>query len=787
MQSSEFKEYATRLKLSKLAIEYIREARAGPPARRVDSFGKRNTVWRYSSDKMGFAVSLESSEEHALAVQLEHDPDVLEYWEQPPQEALSIVDGRGTHRRVTYVPDFLVLRSNRAEVVQVKPVEACERLAVDQPRRWSWDGAAACDKSALARFSEIGLPHIVYVSAQAHKIRVENYTLLLRIRHADVDLLQMRKLIRALSSINADEVLSVRQLMREADIPSVTTVAQLIDRGELFTDLDQWRLCVPDECFVSKSKLTIEGHTLALNALGIARQPAAELSSLEMREAYRRLLALRGVGDQTPSRRSLRRWRARLRKSAGDPLGLAPLHRRKGNRLWRLSADEQQLLDESLRKHYLHRLSTSALAAHAQYLLDHREALSDGTLPKSSRPVSYATYLKHSKRLRPEDVAGSRSGKRAAAAAAPPVATALKHLSPARAFERAHADHYLCDIHVLVADSRKRRTLRPQLTAMRDEATGALLAISLSFNAPSCRSILGLIRDCARRHARLPETIIVDNGPEFHSEYFEVGLARLGVSIQRRPPGNPRSGGTIEAWFHSLKAFLSAQSGNTNNDHRGRAATTEHKGPSHAAWQLYDAYRAIERFAFDVFNASASANDMDSRATKSEVALNAFPESGVRVNFNDEFLARTAIPIKGRFKVNMARGIKHNERWFSHPRLFNMPQSTTGVEVWEEPWDCNTIYALVDGTLVTCRHGSAAAADLCTDFQSALESIRRIECTSVRSELKRDAALESAALVRRLAKETSKKSGTGPKAPARPKTKSVNPTEVRTLPVEYWP
>ncbi|CAD1796078.1 hypothetical protein CPBF426_10620 [Xanthomonas arboricola pv. juglandis] len=786
--TAEFRKYAKRLCLSQLAIDYVSQARSSNPARRVESNGRHNTVWRYPSAKMGTTVALESSEEFILAIQLEFDTDVLEYWEQPPNIALVIRDKKGHRRRCAYVPDFLVVRRNEVQVVQVKPADQCERLSHEHPHRWTWSGGVAHDTAASEHFSEIGLPHLVYSSGQEHKVRADNCRLMLHVREAAVDPEGARRLSKALAALSASKVLSIGQLMLDADIATATPIARLVEQGGLFTDLDRWRLSVPDECLISRSKDAIEAHVSALAALATGSQALTQLSSLELKEAHHRLLILRGEIQSHHSHRSVRRWRRKLQTSNGDPLGLRPHHRSKGNRTPRLSDDEEVLLLSSLREHYLSKLCVSRMAAYGQYLVDHQGAVARGTLAQSSMAVSYVTYAARSRCLPAEDLAAARSGGRAAAAAAQPVAPVSRYLSPVRAFERAHVDHYLCDIHVLVADGAKRHTRRPQLTAMRDEATGSVLAVSLSFKAPSRHSCLAVVRDCVRRHGRLPETIVVDNGAEFHSEYFEVVLARLGVAIQRRPPGRPRYGGTIEGWFHSLKAFLSSQHGNTNNDGRRRSAVATHKGRSHAAWTLVDAYNAIDRFVFELFNSSTARCDVDSRSTKSTNALSLFPESGVLTSFDFDFLALTAMPLKNLLKVDLARGIRHLGRWFTHPKLFEPKEHGKRLKVFEEPWDMNTLYALVDGVLVPCRHGSPATMDLSKDFTPALESIRYLESSDVRGALLKEAAMASAKLSRQLA------ASLGPKAV---QTKPTNraetrrklpprPIEAATLKTEYW-
>jgi hypothetical protein len=63
----------------------IHQIRSSDPARRVGG-GHRNVSGRYPSKKMGVTIQFESHRvELARIYELEHDPDVLEYWDQPPQ------------------------------------------------------------------------------------------------------------------------------------------------------------------------------------------------------------------------------------------------------------------------------------------------------------------------------------------------------------------------------------------------------------------------------------------------------------------------------------------------------------------------------------------------------------------------------------------------------------------------------------------------------------------------------------------------------------------------------
>src|SRR4051794_3438652 len=66
---------------ARIVVDHIRSS---DPARRVGG-GRRNVSGRYPSRKMGVIIQFESHRVELAAVyELEHDPDVLEYFDQPP-------------------------------------------------------------------------------------------------------------------------------------------------------------------------------------------------------------------------------------------------------------------------------------------------------------------------------------------------------------------------------------------------------------------------------------------------------------------------------------------------------------------------------------------------------------------------------------------------------------------------------------------------------------------------------------------------------------------------------
>ena len=94
-----------------------------------------------------------------------------------------------------------------------------------------------------------------------------------------------------------------------------------------------------------------------------------------------------------------------------------------------------------------------------------------------------------------------------------------------RPFEIVHIDHTELDVQSVC--SRTGQNLgRPWLTLLTDAFSRRILALHLTYDPPSYRSCMMVLRECVRRHARLPQIVVVDNGGEFKSTYFETLLAQ---------------------------------------------------------------------------------------------------------------------------------------------------------------------------------------------------------------------------------------------------------------------
>ena len=78
--------------------------------------------------------------EQAKIYRLEHDPDVIEFYDQPEAIKLSYHTKEGRRTGCFHTPDFFVLRRNIAGWEECQPEDKLFKLAEEMPNRYVWTG-----------------------------------------------------------------------------------------------------------------------------------------------------------------------------------------------------------------------------------------------------------------------------------------------------------------------------------------------------------------------------------------------------------------------------------------------------------------------------------------------------------------------------------------------------------------------------------------------------------------------------------------------------------------------
>jgi putative transposase len=136
LSAEKFLGWTQRVALPEAARTTVQTIRAAGPARLVGG-GRRNVVGRYPSRKMGVTVQFESNHvERAFLLEFEHDPDVLEYYDQPPSIRLRYQGAGGKQTAVHHTPDFFVIRADGAGWEECKREEELVKIAASGSLRY---------------------------------------------------------------------------------------------------------------------------------------------------------------------------------------------------------------------------------------------------------------------------------------------------------------------------------------------------------------------------------------------------------------------------------------------------------------------------------------------------------------------------------------------------------------------------------------------------------------------------------------------------------------------------
>ncbi|MDH3674031.1 MAG: DDE-type integrase/transposase/recombinase [Anaerolineae bacterium] len=433
-----------------------------------------------------------------------------------------------------------------------------------------------------------------------------------------------------------------------------------------------------------------------------AREILAKASPEAMQEANRRYYqAINPSSCEAtvlalpPSARTLRRWRQKYRQAQErygyGYLGLLPNHHQKGNRARKLPESTHKLMTDFIENNYETFKQKNLRTVYGQ-LVDACQA-NDLIAP------SYKTFAEAVKQRPRYEQLRKRQGRRAAEPHRP-FYWELSLTTPRhgdRPFEIVHVDHTELDIELLHAQTGTNLG-RPWASFMVDAFSRRLLAIYLTYDPPSYRSCMMVLRECVRRHGRLPQTLVVDGGKEFHSTYFETLLARYEIIKKTRPAAQPRFGAVCERLFGTANTiFIHNLVGNTQIMTNVRQVTKAVNPKNLAGWTLGRLYSRLCQWAYEVY-------DLIEHPALGQSPGDAFVaglrQSGYRLQrlipYNDDFIMAT-LPTtpKGTAKVQPNLGVKIKTIYYWSDHFRNPEIEQTQVPIRYDPFNAGLAYAFV--------------------------------------------------------------------------------------------
>jgi putative transposase len=461
------------------------------------------------------------------------------------------------------------------------------------------------------------------------------------------------------------------------------------------------------ESYVQQGKIIGIKHADSLHAK--VQEEMLKASREELIEANERLKIIRpyldGESPETEhtSLRTIRSWIEQYRHAqqayGNGYIGLLSRHRDKGNRISRLPEKTKNLIEEWVKENYETFKQKKKAEVYGDFLIECDLKLIEGCSYKSfvkavnSRPI----YEQENKRK------GEKAAYRFESFYLEYSLTTIRHGD--RPFEIGHIDHTELDIELI--DSVTKKGLgKPWATFLTDGCTRKILAIYVTFDPPSYRSCMMVLRECVKRFSRLPETIVVDGGKEFSSVYFETVLSAFGSGKKERPASKPKFGSTIERLFGTTNTrFIYNLTGNTQITKNVRQITKKNNPKKLAIWTIANFTERLKQFAYEVYDC------MGHPALRNQSPQEAFllglkrtgERFGMMIPYDETFRILT-MPTseKGTAKVEPGRGFKNNYNYYWSDAFKHPDVKGKQIPIRYDPYNIGIAYAYVNKHWVKC-------------------------------------------------------------------------------------
>jgi len=720
-----FPAYVRRLGFSRETQELLAHIRSSPPSRTPGAQRGNMPVW-YPSKKMQCIIKAESAKvEFAFLLATEHDDTILEIWDQPPAIPLEYRDTRNRIQRPLHTPDYFIFGYQECGWIECKPTQELVRQAETRPNRYILDeqGIWRCPPGE-AFATHYGLTYRVWSSDEANWAAQDN-ALFLEDYYQELERLTVPESVLDTLYQIVDEHpgIMLSDLRTAASTISADLINIAIARHALYVDLATYRLSEPwhtpvfrnrnlarayqksetrdDEHGASShhpsSGITLEGRELLERASDVDLATAVFRNRVIHPDHYDDEEQVQIARNRTAVPvRTKRRWlqwyrEAEARYGSGFIGLLARYHNCGGLR--QIQAEVITLIHQVLETHYDTATQKPKRGAYGEYL----KLSEEHQLKAVSQRTFYAEAHRHKATYEQIVV---REGTRAAYPFKDQVhefeKTVNRHGSYAWAM--AHLDH--TELNVSLCDSRTGQPLgKCWLTLLILSHPRRIAAYYLTFDPPSYRSCLAVLRLCVKRYGRLPTAITVDGGPEFQSVYFEQLLALYRVRKHQRPASEPRFGSPQERLFGSLQTeFLYHLLGNTQATQQPRLLTKATDPRRQTVWTLPALTKRVQQWADEEYD---TIRHPALGMTPREAYLLSLEQDGERlhkhISYDDTFL-KAIFPStrKGTAKVEPGTGVRMNYLDYWCEAMRDPTVENTQVKVRYDPFDVSVGYAYID-------------------------------------------------------------------------------------------
>lgn len=434
---------------------------------------------------------------------------------------------------------------------------------------------------------------------------------------------------------------------------------------------------------------------------------------------------LKGVEKERSKRRYISYFKDGHAQYGNGLVGLLPDWYSPGKSVKRLPEVVYEIMDARIASDYETLVQKNLTVVHGAVLND----CVARDIPEDQQP-SYVTFCKRANtRPRAEQVR-KRKGKRAAYQHETHIYWLEKDTPPHgdRPFQIAHADFTQLD-EEMVCPITGENMGRPWAGFLVDAYTRLLLAIVVTFDEPSYRSTMMLLRECARRHKRLPQTLMVDRGKEFDNIYLRRLAGTFDITVKFRPGAKPRHGSVGERLFGTANdQFVHNLKGNTQIMTEIRKVTKSENPKTQAAWTLGPFTEWFTAWGYEIYNKTPHWKLKQRPLMALAGSLELTGKRRGRIIYDESFRILTMPTTRKRTAKNAVdKGVKINNIYYWNAALRERSLEDKQLPVRYDPFNVSIAYVHIRGRWVRCTSEYFATFEYCTERQLkiASEELRR--------------------------------------------------------------
>ena len=256
-----------RLGLSDEARATVESIRSAPPSRRVRG-AAGNVAVRYPSRKMGVVIQAESHRnELAGLYEKEHDPETVEFYDQPPPIKLLYQASNGRPVGVLHTPDYFVIRTDSLGWEEWKTEEELPKLSEKMPNRYvrGEEGSWCCPPGEHYA-SQFGFFYRVRYSAEIDWVLQRNLLFLEDYLRVDCPPVAENTAGAILALVVRQPGIRLDELLRQLEGVSSDDLYTLIATDRLHVDLRAAALAEPERVAVFRDQETARAFAVIARA-----------------------------------------------------------------------------------------------------------------------------------------------------------------------------------------------------------------------------------------------------------------------------------------------------------------------------------------------------------------------------------------------------------------------------------------------------------------------------------------------------------------------------------------